>query len=430
MKKNDEVAPPAWLDRFMARQIARPLADLAVKTRIWDGSSVGGPIGNPADDPVAGAVGSPANGPADSPTAGSVADPAREPRATFAFRNRRALLRCLFDPGLGLPDCYVDGSLEIDGDLLAVLESSNRRSAPGGRLRRRWWQHLPTRGKPIGPEDARRNAQAHYDLPAEFFRLWLDPAMTYTCAYFATTEATLEQAQRAKMDYVCRKLGLTGGERVVEAGCGWGGLALHMAERYGARVSAFNVSLAQLEYAREQARSRGLDGQVEFVEADYRSIQGSFDVFVSVGMLETVGLTHYAELGRVIKRCLASGGRGLVHSIGRSQPFPTDRWIARRIFPGSYYPSLSEITRVFEPNDLVVTDVENLRMHYARTLEHWQAAYERAAARVADMFTPEFERMWRLYLTAALAAFRTGWMQLYQVVFTHTENAAPPRRYR
>jgi cyclopropane-fatty-acyl-phospholipid synthase len=228
------------------------------------------------------------------------------------------------------------------------------------------------------------------------------------------------------MDHICRKLRLQAGDTVVEAGCGWGSLALHMAGRYGARVRAFNISGQQIQYARARAREQGLEQQVEFIEDDYRNISGSYDVFASVGMLEHVGRENYAELGRVARRSLNAQGRGLIHSIGRNRPAPLNPWIERRIFPGAYAPSLGEMMQIFEPSSLSVLDVENIRLHYALTLREWLARYEAALGKVRTMFDEFFVRMWRLYLAGSIAAFETGTLQLFQVLFTTEENNRIP----
>jgi cyclopropane-fatty-acyl-phospholipid synthase len=250
--------------------------------------------------------------------------------------------------------------------------------------------------------------------------------MVYTCAYFPSQALSLEEAQVAKMDHICRKLCLQPGEEVVEAGCGWGALALHMARHYGVKVKAYNISREQLAYAREQARHEGLDSQVDYIEGDYRQITGKCDAFVSVGMLEHVGLKHYRELGEVMDRCLHKKGRGLIHSIGRNQPFPMNAWIEKRIFPGGYPPSLGEMMKLFEPWNFSVLDVENLRLHYAATLRHWLARFEANVERITDLFDETFVRSWRLYLSGSIAAFTGGDLQLFQVVFTRHDNNQIP----
>jgi len=250
--------------------------------------------------------------------------------------------------------------------------------------------------------------------------------MAYTCAYYPTAQATLDQAQTAKMDHVCRKLRLGSADSVVEAGCGWGGLALHIAARYGAKVRAFNISHEQIDFARRWAQKQGLQSRVEFIEDDYRNISGSYDVFVSVGMLEHVGLEHYADLGRVMAGVLKTEGRGLIHSIGRNRPEPLHPWIERRIFPGAYPPSLGEMMQIFEPAGFSVLDVENIRLHYALTLRHWLERYEGAVGTVRSMFDETFVRMWRMYLAGSIAGFETGTLQLFQVLFAKQANNAIP----
>jgi cyclopropane-fatty-acyl-phospholipid synthase len=274
---------------------------------------------------------------------------------------------------------------------------------------------------------AQANVHHHYDIGNEFYRLWLDENMVYTCAYFPTAEAALEDAQIAKFDLVCRKLQLRPGERVIEAGCGWGTFALHMARRYGVSVRAFNISSEQIAYARDRAREQGLMAAVEFVADDYRNVQGRFDVFVSLGMLEHVGADNYPDLGRVIDRSLTASGRGLLHFIGRNQPAPLNAWIRKRIFPGAYAPALSEVfEHVLEPHDLSVLDVENLRLHYAKTLQHWRRRFNAAVPQVAAMFDETFVRAWELYLAGSEAAFRTGSLQLFQVLFARGRSNAIP----
>jgi cyclopropane-fatty-acyl-phospholipid synthase len=197
-----------------------------------------------------------------------------------------------------------------------------------------------------------------------------------------------------------------------------------MAEHYRASVKAFNISREQLVYARRQAVARRLSRQVEFIEDDYRDISGRFDVFVSVGMLEHVSVKRYAELGEVIHRSIGDCGRGLLHFIGRSYKGEFSRWIRKRIFPGAYAPTLAEVMNVLEPSHYSVLDVENLRLHYARTLEHWLERFEKASPQVLEMYGPWFQRAWRLYLAGSVAAFRIGTLQLFQVTFAGDQHLA------
>jgi cyclopropane-fatty-acyl-phospholipid synthase len=266
-------------------------------------------------------------------------------------------------------------------------------------------------------QGARKNIHRHYDLDANFFRLWLDSQLVYSGAYFPSSSLSLEEAQISKMDYVCRKLNLQPGERVVDIGCGWGALALHMAKHYGVNVQAVSNSHEQILWARRRAAELRLTNQVEFIEDDYRNISTQCDALVSVGMLEHVGARHYHDMGRVIHRVLDSTGRGLIQTIGRNQPCPFNLWTRKRVFPGTYAPTLRQTMALFEPGDLSVVDVENLRPHYALTLEHWLKRFEESSAKVSEMFGPAFVRLWRLYLAGSIAGFRSGALQHFQILF-------------
>jgi cyclopropane-fatty-acyl-phospholipid synthase len=351
-----------------------------------------------------------------------------EPLFKVRIHDPSALLKLILNPDLQFGQLYQSGRIDVDGDLTACLEALYRaipdfpnRSLPVRMLSRLYLLRRNTLTR------AENNIHHHYDISNDFYRLWLDKEMVYTCAYFPDPAMSLEEAQIAKLDHVCRKLRLKPGDHVVEAGCGWGGLALHMARYYGVRVKAYNISKEQIGYALERARREGLDGQVEFIQGDYRRIEGRFDVFVSVGMCEHVGVTHFGELGEVINRCLKPDGRGLIHTIGRNRPAPMNAWIEKRIFPGAYPPSLGEMMRIFEPWRFSVLDVENLRLHYALTLRHWLDRFEAAAHQVAAMFDQEFVRAWRLYLAGSIAAFSAGELQLFQIVFAHHDNNEIPR---
>jgi len=351
-----------------------------------------------------------------------------EPVARIRIRDRGTLFRLALNGAIEFGDAYSDGRIEIDGPLDRLLEEVYRRApppdqAPVGGPR---WLARSQRGRSNSLRGSRDNIHRHYDIGNGFYSLWLGPTMAYTCAYYPRPDAPLDEAQRAKMDHVARKLRLAPGDEVIEAGCGWGSLALHMARHYGARVRAFNISSEQVAWARDKAAEAGLDRRVEFIEDDYRNIQGSCDKFVSVGMLEHVGLDRYKDLGGVISRCLRPDGLGLVHSIGRNRPAPMHPWIAKRIFPGAYPPSLWEMGRILEPYDFSVLDVENLRLHYARTLDHWRAAFERSVGRIAEMFDERFVRMWRLYLAGSATAFRVGQLQLFQILFAPGRSNAIP----
>ena len=341
------------------------------------------------------------------------------PLNTVVIEDRTVLLRLILDPEVSFGDAYSEGRITVEGDLVAALESLCQSMQKVSN--HNWYAKVAAQCLDYFQRNtlqgSRRNICQHYDLTTDFYRLWLDPQLLYTCAYFSCASATLEQAQVAKMDYICRKLKLQPGERVVDAGCGWGALALHMAKHYGVTVRAFNISHEQILWARERAKRVKLSDFVEFIEDDYRNIAGKCDAFVSVGMLEHVGREHYRELGRVIHRSLDEAGRGLLHFIGRDKARPFSTWTRKRIFPGAYVPTIRQAMDIFEPWEITVLDIENLRSHYARTLEHWLSGFEKSANQVKGIFGPEFVRAWRLYLAGSIAAFRTGALQLFQIVF-------------
>ena len=348
--------------------------------------------------------------------------------ACMEFRERRAVFEVLRSPSVGFGECYSAGLIEIHGDFLAF---ANEITAAYTRKRDRGYYGPKLRSLLYAMsrntlDRSRHNVHHHYDLGNDFYKLWLDERLVYTCAYYDAPAATLAEAQVAKLEHVCRKLNLQPGQKVIEAGCGWGALALHMAEHHGVNVIAYNNSREQVAFARERASAMGLDKQVTFVEDDYRNIDDRCDAFVSVGMLEHVGLANFRTLGAVIKRSLKPQGFGLIHSIGRSHPRRTDPWIVKHVFPGGHIPSLSEMTAVFEPHRFSIIDVENLRLHYARTCATWLQNFEAETDKIAEMYGDEFVRMWRLYLAGSSAGFQSGELQLYQVLFAPRGNNKVP----
>lgn len=382
---------PWGIDRWLIRQIRSRLGESKVAIVLW---------GEPTDQSA---------------------------RATVRFNDRGALWQTLFNPALHFGDLYSVGRITVDGDLLAVLDE-----AFGFLDRLQWKGRLRAPARFIAPSlsDSRRNIHHHYDLGNDFYRLWLDRDwMQYTCAYYPEPAMTVEAAQAAKMHHVARKLRLKPNERVIEAGSGWGGLALFLARHYGVKVRSFNISEEQVKYAREWAERESLTSLVEFVEDDFRNITGTCDAFVSVGMLEHVGPGNYEEMGKLMRRLLAPEGRGLVHSIGRDRPAKLNQWIDKRIFPGAHPPTLREMMDLFEESRLSVLDVENMRLHYARTLRAWHARYEENVETVREMFDESFVRAWRLYLAGSIMAFVHGTLQLFQVVFARSGmNAVPLSR--
>lgn len=342
-----------------------------------------------------------------------------EAQFTLRIRTWRALAAMAVDPETGFAEQFAAGAVEVEGALeefCNTIYSHWPRSGSSGLAARLLAWHLDWTQR-RSQRAAKKNIRRHYDLGNEFYRMWLDEEMLYTCAFFPSEEATLEEAQAAKMERVARKLGLEAGERVVDAGCGWGAFALYVARAHGCRVRAFNISEEQIAWARRRCRELGLEGRVEFVLDDYRNITGTYDAFASIGMLEHVGKEHYRDLGEVIRRTIGEKGRGLLHFIGRSRPAPLSAWIRKRIFPGAYAPALSEMLPLLEGGGYHVADIENLRSHYARTLRCWRERFEAAEPQARAMYGEEFARAWKLYLAGSEASFRSGSLELYQVLF-------------
>src|SRR5690606_23794999 len=333
---------PSAFDRFLLKQIVDRVGDARITVSLWD---------VPAEKLA----------PRDGEVAVRIAD-------------RKALLQLVVNPELHFGDLYSAGRIEVRGDLLTLLDAAYRSldRQPGIK------GFLERSGRRLAPDlsESKRNIHHHYDIGNEFYKLWLDrEALQYTCAYYASPDMTIEEAQQAKMHHVCRKLRLAAGERVVEAGSGWGGFAIFMAKHYGVHVRSFNISREQVAHAREWAEREGLTDRVEFVEDDYRNAasrsSGRYDAFVAIGMLEPVGPGNYPALGKLIDSLITPNGRGLIHSIGRDKPERLNPWIDKRIFPGAYPPTLRQMMDIFEPNGLSVLDVENIRLHYAETLRAW-----------------------------------------------------------
>jgi cyclopropane-fatty-acyl-phospholipid synthase len=374
---------PKGIDRWLVGQIVKRLDDSSIRVELWDEPDI-------------------------APRDGTV---------VVRIHDRKALFQLVTNTELHFGDLYSSGRIEVRGNLQQLLEDAYRLGAEHPILK------VLGRGRSIAPDRAasKRNIHHHYDIGNEFYTLWLDrEALQYTCAYYAEPSMAIEQAQQAKMHHVCRKLQLKAGETVVEAGSGWGGFALFMAKNYGVKVRTFNISHEQVAYARAWSERLGLKDRVEFIEDDYRNLTGTYDAFVSIGMLEHVGAGNYKELGALMSRAIGTDGRGLVHSIGRDRPGHLNAWIDKRIFPGAHPPTLREMMDLFEPNDLSVLDVENIRLHYARTLEHWLERYEESVDKVRAMFDETFVRAWRLYLTGSIAAFTTGKLQLFQALFARS----------
>ncbi|MEO9212367.1 MAG: cyclopropane-fatty-acyl-phospholipid synthase family protein, partial [Caulobacteraceae bacterium] len=360
---------------------------------------------------------------------------------TVRLNTWRAVREVIAKSSLGFGEAYTRGDIDVDGDLqsLALLSFRARERRLRGAFAERLSYAVGLLGRRNTLSGSKRNIAAHYDLDNDFYRLWLDEEMQYTCAYFAEPTDTLEDAQRRKMDLVCRKLDLKPGELVVEAGGGWGGLALHMARHWGVRVRSFNISKNQIAFARERAERLGIPtDRLEYVHDDYRSIPahvGACDKFASICMLEHVGRENYPTLRKVIGEVVREPGLALLQFISRTRPAPTSNpWLEKHVFPGYYNPSLAEVARTVEApgSGLQIVDVENMRYHYALTLRHWLERFEANAETVTAHWGEAVVRTFRLYLNGGLADFTQGGGTLvFQALIARgADNAAPLTRRR
>ena len=346
--------------------------------------------------------------------------------------------RILRDPALGAAEAYMDGGLTVEGgdirDLLMLMTANNpweeneRRLRPGA-FRRALDGALHRIGRINMRRRAKRNVAHHYDLSAGLYDLFLDADRQYSCAYFTDPANSLEQAQADKKAHIAAKLAIEPGMRVLDIGCGWGGMALYLHEKTGADVLGVTLSEEQLRIARQRAEIAGVARKVRFELTDYRDVMGTFDRIVSVGMFEHVGPPLYRTFFAKCRELMRPEGVMLLHTIGRAGgPGVTDRFTSKYIFPGGYIPALSEIARGYEGMRFYLTDVEVLREHYGHTLRHW---YDRATAareQIVALYDERFFRMWQFYLAGSMASFFHGGLVNYQLQFARTRSALPYTR--
>ncbi|MCB1408121.1 MAG: class I SAM-dependent methyltransferase [Rhodobacter sp.] len=357
------------------------------------------------------------------------------PVVAVQIRTDAALRRLASNPHLALGETYTDGTLTIDGDdLHGLLELVLRNIMQGhdsGENRARQKLRDLTRGlsQRNQARRARRNVAHHYDLSGALYDLFLDEDRQYSCAYFKTPQDTLEQAQAQKKTHIARKLRITPGMRVLDIGCGWGGMALTLARDFGAEVTGVTLSDEQLKVARDRAQAAGLQDRVRFELVDYRAVSGPFDRIVSVGMFEHVGAPNYRTYFQKVHDLLTPDGVALIHTIGRfTPPGSTNPWITRYIFPGGYIPALSETMAAVERTGLVTTDVEVWRLHYAETLRHWHARFMARRPEAERLYDARFVRMWKFYLVASEQTFRHAGQCVFQLQLARQQEAVPLTR--
>ena len=361
--------------------------------------------------------------------------PGGAPEVTVRLHDWAVCRRLLWSPELAAGEAYMDGRLTIEKGTLRDFLALATDCAEA--LSRTGWQRLLTMAgrplrrlrqfNPLGR--ARRNVAHHYDLSAELYALFLDADRQYSCAYFARGDETLEQAQALKKRHIAAKLLLQPGLRVLDIGCGWGGLALDLARNDGVDVTGLTLSSEQIKVAESRAQTAGQTAKVRFALRDYREEPGRYDRIVSVGMFEHVGVDHYRNFFRALSRMLAPDGVALVHAIGRADPpADTNPWTRKYIFPGGYCPALSEVLAAVEHSGLWVTDIEILRLHYAETLRHWFERFQAQRERAKALYDERFCRMWEFYLAGAEMGFRHGRLMVFQLQLAHRPDAVPLTR--
>jgi cyclopropane-fatty-acyl-phospholipid synthase len=355
--------------------------------------------------------------------------------AGFKIVNPRAPLKIMLDPDRYFGEFYMAGDIDLtEGtiyDLLEILmKNMEQRPTPGAA---KFFNQLRIGLKrldqynPVGK--AKANVAHHYDLSGALYDLFLDRDRQYSCAYFETPEASLEEAQLAKKRHLAAKLNIKPGMKVLDIGSGWGGLGLYLAETCGAKVTGVTLSEEQHKMSMERARQRSVSNTVDFRLLDYRHLDEQFDRIVSVGMFEHVGVGHYKEFFQKCRALLKDDGIAVLHSINRSDgPGATSAWIKRYIFPGGYIPALSEVLPHLEKNGLYVTDIEILRLHYAQTLREWGKLFAANRHRAKAIYDERFCRMWEFYLAASENAFRYQGMNNFQIQFTRNQHALPMTR--
>jgi cyclopropane-fatty-acyl-phospholipid synthase len=359
------------------------------------------------------------------------------PSAGMAIHTASAVRNLIVNPGLALGEAYMDGSVTAEGcgiyDLIDVMfanlgDDFDRLPVLRFRGFLRWLKRRLDQYNPAAR--AQKNVAHHYDLNGRLYSLFLDRDRQYSCAYFRRGDETLEEAQLAKKRHIAAKLCLDRpGLKVLDIGCGWGGLAMTLARDYGAAVTGITLSHEQLTAARERAAAEGLDDRVSFELLDYRAVDQKFDRIVSVGMFEHVGVGHYRTFFETVARDLTPDGVALLHAIGRSEgPGATNPWIDKYIFPGGYSPALSEVLPVVEHSGLFATDIEILRLHYAETLRHWRWRFNANRDTIASIYDERFCRMFEFYLCGSELAFRRGGHMVFQIQLAARQDAVPLTR--
>lgn len=344
----------------------------------------------------------------------------------------KTVFRLALNPDLAVGEGYMDGEIVlIEGsiyDLLNLIFSNLKDGETPGmsRMSRAAFRFLLRFSDYNSPAKSKENVAHHYDLDGRLYDLFLDSDQQYSCAYFETPDASLEEAQLAKKRHLAAKLDVKPGQNILDIGSGWGGLGLYLARNAGAHVQGVTLSEEQLAVSRKRVEKEGLQGRVSFDLQDYRSLQARFDRIVSVGMFEHVGRKSYGEFFSTVRKLLAEDGVMLLHYIGRTtKPYETSSWILKYIFPGGYMPALSEVLPEIERNGLQVSDIEVLRLHYAETLKAWRERFLDNRDKAVALYDERFARMWEFYLAGAETGFRHQGLVIHQIQIVRDQNVLP-----
>ncbi len=355
----------------------------------------------------------------------------KAPCVTLHFKTKECVKKIIRSGYMGFGESYMERALEIVGDMQRLFRlgfSINFDESTLSLLEKLRYFIISL----INRDTLRRvpkNISHHYDLGNEFYSFFLDKTLTYSCAYFNKEDDSLEQAQLNKYEHISRKLLLKPGDSLLDIGCGWGGMLIYAAQKYGINGVGITLSKNQYEDADRKIKELGLDSQIKVIYKDYRELSGRYDKVVSIGMFEHVGKKFIPIFIKKISDLLKKEGLGLLHTIGKDTPSPGDPWTFKYIFPGGYLPCLAEIVQEMGKTGFSILDVENLRWHYAKTLEYWVENYELNVKKVREMFDEAFVRQWRLFLNGSIAGFSYGDSRLFQVLFSNgINNELPPTR--
>jgi cyclopropane-fatty-acyl-phospholipid synthase len=354
------------------------------------------------------------------------------PFAQWNINSNDTMKRIVANWEYELGETYISGGWDVGKgnlkDLLSILRFNFQEVIPTGISKAAMLlQRLPQQWNRIS--NSHKHIHHHYDMDADFFRSFLDDDMHYSCAYFSDESQSLEQAQQDKCKMIAQKLLLKPGDKVLDIGCGWGSLAMYLAEHYDVEVTGITLSQEQLNVAVQRAEKRGLSNKVKFSLVDYRQLDGHYDRIVSVGMFEHVGKPYFNTYFRSIKKLLRNDGNALIHTIGRSgPPGITNPWIREHIFPGGYIPALSEMTSSIENSMMVITDVEILREHYACTLAAWYTRFNEQSAEIKARYGEYFYRLWEFYLNICEISFKHSDLVVFQIQLAKSNDALPINR--